>query len=288
MRSFILILVSVLISTFVSTMVLKPAPSTAPSVQKQESVYERVTQSKILRCGYYTWPPFINKNIQTNKMEGLYVDLTEELAKGFGWKVEWVEEIASTDFITALNGNRVDMLCAPMAPVQQRTQWIYFSVPHFYVPYMAYARADDKRFDNNLQKINNPDYTLSTMEGELTSIVARTRYPKAKVLEISAIQGPAQLLENVVTGKADVILQDPFTFGTFDAANPGKLRKIPTTEDNGVFFAAYSMKRGEDDFKYMIDAAITELLDRGYIEKLAKDYKLLDLGIYLPADGYKK
>ena len=43
------------------------------------------------------------------------------------------------------------------------------------------------------------------MEGELTSIVARTNYPQAKVVEITAQQGAAQLLENVATGKADIV-----------------------------------------------------------------------------------
>lgn len=288
MRFVLSILVAVLLSVGISSFAFRADTTETPAEKKTESVYERVTRTKILRCGYITWPPLISKNVKTGKMEGLYFDLTEEIAKGFGWTVEWKEEVPLTDFVTALQANRVDMMCAPLAPVQQRTQWVAFSKPHFYAPFMAFTRIDEHRFDNNLEAINDPSVRLSTMEGELTSIIARTLYPKAPVVELSAAQGGSMLFENVATGKADVIFQDPFTFSMYDKQNPNKLRKVPVDKDVGVFYAAYAMKLDDGHFKTIIDAALTEFLDRGYIEKLAKDYQLLALGIYLPADGYKK
>ncbi|HAX91287.1 MAG TPA: hypothetical protein DCY07_03640, partial [Rhodospirillaceae bacterium] len=260
---------------------------TASVAHAEDEAFNRVMKTNTLRCGYITWPPMSQKNPNTQKMEGLYIEMTEELARGLGWKVEWVEEVSMADFVAALNAGRIDMMCAPMAPALQRIKFAYFTTPQFYAPYRAYVRADEKRFDHKLTAINNPDVTIATMEGELTSVVARTQYPKAKVHEVSSQQGPAQLFQIVTSKKADVVFMDPFTFGTFDASNKGVMRGV-VGEDVGFFSGGYAIKFGEDKFMWVINAATQELINRRYIEQLAKNYHLLEAGIYLPADGFKK
>lgn len=286
MRHFLLFLLTVAVSVGASYAVIDKKFSSNQEA-RAESVYDRVTKSKVLRCGYITWPPLSEKEPNTGKMKGMYIDLTEELARSFGWTVEWKEEVSPTDMASALNSGRIDMMCAPIAPVAQRVQWMYFSRSHAYGPYRAYVRKDDARFDGNLENINAPDVRISTIEGELTGIVARTNYPKAQIVELTMQQGSTNLFENVATGKADIVFNDPFSFGAYDATNPGKLRQV-VGEDVGAFSSNYVIKFGEDQFKEVIDAGLNELLNRGYIKKIATDYQVLQAGIYLPADGFKK
>lgn len=283
MRSLIMIIIAVLLTSLVWHYASTPLKGSA-ALQKP-SVYERVTQSKTLRCGYITWPPLSEKEIGSGKMKGLYIDLTEEIARGFGWRVEWIEEVSFTDFVTALQNDRIDMMCAPMTPTAERIPAVYFSRSHFYAPYRAYVRTGDTRFDDNLAAINMPDIRLSVLEGELSSTVARTNFPHAKMVELTALQGTTQLFENVVAGKADIIFQDPFTFATYDQSNPGKLQQVKGG-DIGVFSANYAMKMDDTRFKWLIDSAIEDLLNRGYLDKLARDYHLLELGIYMPSKPY--
>jgi polar amino acid transport system substrate-binding protein len=259
----------------------------ASTVHAEDDAFNRIIKTNTLRCGYMTWPPLSQKNPKTDKMEGMYIDLTEELAKGLGWKVEWIEEVALSDFVAALNTGRIDMMCAPLAPVIQRVKYAYFTLPHLYGPFRAYVREGDKRFDGKLEAINDATITISTMEGELTSIIARTNYPKAKVMEISQQQGAIQLFENVAAKKADVVFQDPFTFASYNEHNKEKLRQV-VGPDIGFFSANYAIKFGEDKLLQVINAATQELINRRYIEQLAKNYHLLEAGIYLPADGFKK
>lgn len=289
MRTFLPVLISVILSVVVSYALLKPQQpaATVTAEVKAQSVYDRVTKSKTLRCGWTSFPPLQFKDSNTGEMKGLYVEMTEQLARDHDWKVIWTEEVAATDAVAALNANRVDMMCGPYVPVAQRTQWSYFSIPHFFAPFRAYVRIDDTRFDASRATMNSPDTRISILEGEITSILARTLFPKAKVTELSAAQGMTMALQNVVTKKADIIFSDPFTFGMFDQSNPGTLRQVKG-EDIGFFSANYMIKMGEDDFKWVIDSGLHELLNRGYIEKLANDYHLLEAGIYLPADGFKK
>lgn len=289
MRTFPSVLISVILSVAVSYALFGPRQTTATvtTETKTGSVYDRVTKSRTLRCGYMSWPSMVEKDPNTGKMQGLYVDMTEELAHGYGWKVQWMEEVPLSDFVTALNTDHIDMMCAPVTPTAQRNQWVYFSRAHIYAPMRAYVRVDDARFDNQSEKINSPEVRLATIEGEMTSIIARTIYPKAQVVEISSMQGQTQLFENIVAGKADAVFQEPFTFSDYNKNNPGKLRQV-IGNDIGIFSGNYAIKIGEDKFLHIINLGIEELLNRGYIAKLAKDYHMLEAGLYLPSDDFKK
>jgi ABC-type amino acid transport substrate-binding protein len=253
----------------------------------QESVYQRVMRTKTLRCGYTIWPPFFEKETTTGKIKGFYYDLTNEMAKSLELKVEWVEEVPLSDFVTALDSDRIDMMCTLISPVPHRTRYAYFSRNHLYAPLNIYTQSGTTRFDDNQQAINDPAVKISVMEGELAGILADTLFPKATKLETTTIQGAAQTMENVATGKADVVFKDPFTFAGYDKNNPGKLQRVQGA-DIGVFAAAYAMKRGEDEFKWMVDSTLNDLLNRNYLKKLAEDYQLGRFGVYLPADGYKR
>jgi ABC-type amino acid transport substrate-binding protein len=259
----------------------------AASVAKSQSVYDRVMATKTLRCGYINWPPLSSKNPNTGHMEGMYVDLTNEMAKGLGWKVEWIEEVSMTDFITALNTDRVDMMCAPTSPTPARSQLVYFSHPHLYTPYYGFVKTGNTAFDNNVQSANTPNTRIGYIEGELAASIVNSMFPKAQKVEITAQQGPSQLFDNVATGKADIVFQDPFTFDFYNKSNPGKLQKI-NAPAVGFFSAGFAMKMGDERFKWVVDSSVDDMLNRGYIQKLLAEYHLTDFGILAPADGFKK
>ena len=257
----------------------------APALRAETGVLDSIAANNILRCGYLDWAPLSSRNPETGKLQGFYIDLTEELAHGLGWKVEWTEEIAINDFIPALDNRRIDMLCGPVTPAIQRVRYAYFTVPHFYAPYHAYVRAADKRFDGNPAAIDDPSVTIATLQGEMTGMAARAAYPRARLLEITPAQGPGQLYENVAARKADIVFQDPFTFSAY--AHEGILRKLEGG-DISFFQAGYAVKFGEDRLVTIINAAIQDLMNRGYIERLMKKYKMPETGAYLPADRFRK
>jgi ABC-type amino acid transport substrate-binding protein len=239
----------------------------------KETTYERVMRTKTLRCGYYIWPTFLEKNLKTGKMEGFFVDIVEEIAKGYDWKVDWVAEINLSEFAAALDTGHVDMLCGGLGIVPQRAAHALFSTPVGYGPVVAYARADDDRFDNNQEAVNNANVTLSTMEGAITSMIARTQFPKARVLEITSMQGGPILFENVAAKKADIVFQDPASFEMYNAHNPNKLKMVPDV-GMGVFSFGFPMQANQTQFKWLIDTGIADLQNRGVIEQLFEKYKL--------------
>lgn len=252
-----------------------PSNSTSGVAEKpaKETTYDRVMRTKTLRCGYYIWPKFSEKDLQTGQMKGFFVDIVEEMAKGYGWQVDWVAEINLSEFAAALDTGHVDMLCGGLGIVPQRTAHALFSTPVGYGPVLAYARTDDERFDNNQEAVNQPNITLSTMEGEITSMIARTQFPKAKVLEITSMQGGPILFENVAAKKADIVFQDPASFEVYNTHNPDKLKLVPDV-GMGVFSFGFPIQADQNRFKWVVDTAIADLQNRGVVEQLFAKYKL--------------
>jgi ABC-type amino acid transport substrate-binding protein len=279
MKTFATILTAGIVGGLTAFGVQHFAPSTTSATAEQtakETTYARVTRTKTLRCGYYIWPTFLEKDLQTGQIKGIFVDAIEELAKGYGWKVEWTAEINLSDFASALDTNRIDMICAGLGIVPQRTAHALFSTPIGYMPIIAYGRADDARFDSNQAAVNSPNVTLSTMEGEITSMIARTQFPQAKVLEITSMQGGPILFENVAAKKADIVFQDPASFEAYNEHNPNKLKMIPDV-GMGVFSVGYAIQADQTQFKWLIDTGIADLQNRGVIEQLFAKYKLYGL-----------
>ncbi|HEY1096001.1 MAG TPA: transporter substrate-binding domain-containing protein [Alphaproteobacteria bacterium] len=254
------------------------------------SAYDHVMTSKTIRCGYVVWPPYLDKDVNTGKISGLYHDYMEEFGRAFGLNVKWTEEISISDIASALDTGRIDAFCLPLGTAPARTLTMNFPRPIIYYPFYAYVRADDKRFDNDLGLINDPGVTLSTMEGEYTSILARTTYPKAKILEITNIQGSSTLFLNVQNKKADVIFQDPGAFSSYNKQNPGVLRQAGGMV--GAVAGAFPLKLGDAKIQRLFDYGIADLQDRFITERLLRQYKFLgdadeDALLYMPTSGYR-
>ena len=59
------------------------------SEAKKETTYERVMRTRTIRCGYFVWPPFLTKDLNTGALSGLNYDVAEEMGKLLDLKIEW-------------------------------------------------------------------------------------------------------------------------------------------------------------------------------------------------------
>lgn len=73
------------------------------SAGAQETAFERVVRTNTLRCGYYVFPPITSRDVKTQKLSGLSIDMMERIGQSSGLKIEWAEEV---DFGTWPQGLR--------------------------------------------------------------------------------------------------------------------------------------------------------------------------------------
>ena len=243
-----------------------------------QSVYDRVMKSGTIRCGYTIYPPYCMKDPNTGKLSGISIDILEVAGKNLGLKIDWAEEVGWGTIIEGLETNRYDLVPTGVWPNANRGKHASFSIPISYSGLEVYVRPDDSRFTNNLQAINSDAVTIATTDGCRVLDIAKNRFPHAHRLTHPDMTDESQLLLDVANHKADVTFADPTTVARFLKNNPGQIKSITTKpieiEPNTMMF-----KIGEPAFKSVLDTALTELINNGYVDQVLNKY------VYEPKRG---
>lgn len=261
-------------------------PNGGGSAVQKESAYDRVMRTGVLRCGYYIWPPFLNKEPNTGALSGFFYDLTEKLGENLSLKVEWAEEIGIADIAAALNSGRVDAYCSPQSIIGSRAREMNWLDTIIWGGFYAYVKVDDHRFKNGYQDFNRPDIIASFIEGEATGKIATKLLPKMGRIELPQLSTPADSFNNLLTGKADLVLKDPTTAAAYMKANPNKI-KSAFDEPLVAVGAAITLAKKDLLLKETLNAAQAQLLYEGEINKLMEKYDLFKQGLFAPEQYYR-
>lgn len=245
---------------------------TSSSAFAVESAFDRIVKSKTVRCGYFTWPPYITKDANTGKLSGINYDVMNTIGRNLGLKVAWTSEIGVGDVVTALESGKVDAVCASVWPNPARAQNLTLSVPTFYSIAYAFVRAGDMRFDGDFSKANNKNVKVSVIEGDITQDLAQEKLPDATFVALPQTASGSEILLQLVTKKADIVLVDEGLINDFMKTNPGTLRRVEGVPPARIFGEHLAVARGELLLKNMLDQSIGQLVNDGVIELLTKKY----------------
>lgn len=267
MRTVLIVIVSVLCSVAATAFFLKPQHSS-----QKEVAYERVINSGTLRCGYAISPPMMVADPNTGDVSGLDVEIWREIGTRLGLKIEWAEEAGWGNFIEGLRTGRYDAFCSQLWPDRNRSKFLTLAGPVTYSFLYTVARADDRRFDGNFDRINQPDVGIPVIDGDISYDMAVTGFPKARHLTLPQTANVTDMLESIITKKADVMF---FEEGMLNAMPPEKLEKlriVPGIPISFTFASYYGLRSGEYALRDMIGWAIRAMIDDGTLRKLQLSY----------------
>jgi ABC-type amino acid transport substrate-binding protein len=271
----------------VTVLILASQPS---SGEPRESVYDRVLRTGTIRCGYIVWPPFMDKDPKTDSFSGMNYEYAEAVASVLGLKIEWTAEIGPGENVEALRSGKIDAVCTAEGPLIPSTiRYLSYSEPFAYFPFHLYGRADDHRFDADVAAVNNPSVRIAVIDGDISTHIAQTSFPKAAHDTIPQVASPTQMMLDVATGKADIVINDPFSMKGFITNNPGKLRRIGPDDPVAVIPNTFSVLRGSDsrEFLDLLNQAIENVKYTGKEKLIFEKYKAgKDLGFYPTALPY--
>jgi ABC-type amino acid transport substrate-binding protein len=254
------------------TLLLAFSFSTLAIAQDKQSAFDRVMTTNTLKCGYWPWPPLMSVDPNSGQISGLFKDYMEEVGRVLNLTIEWVETPLS-GFLQDLQYDRVDALCAGILPVPAASRNVEFTSPVFYTPMHIYARAGDKRFDNQLDTLNDPAITIISKDGLAAAEIIAVDFPHAKKTMLTDLNPNTDIFESVKTKKADATLMDILTAQEYMKANPGVLRQVPHKYPVRVFGQTVAVKKDEMKLKRSIDIATEQLLANGSIEKILQKYE---------------
>ncbi len=253
-----------------------------------QPAYDRVMQSKILRCAYVVYPPGIIKDPNTNAISGIMHDAIEAAAAKIDLKVEWTEELNWGSYLTALQYDRADMMCTS-AWDNHPAEWegTEATTPLFYSGIGVWVRADDDRFVGNLDRINMSDVTISSIDGTLPGYIAAQNFPQAKVLGMPQVTDYTFNLLNVADKKADVTFVENYLGAAFGEKNPGVLKNIAIGNPIRVFPDVFLVRKGEQKLKDTFDSVFRFMINNGEMEGIIRKYEKHPGSFYRVAKPYQ-
>ncbi len=258
-----------------------------PNSLSNNSVYGKVINSGTIRACYLVYPPASIKDPNTGKMTGVFVETLNKAAENMGLKVDWSTEVGWGEMIEALNSNRCDIVGSPAWSNSTRGRSAEFIQPIYYSAINAYAKTNDNRFDGDINIVNNKIYRIATVDGETSQLIASRQFPNAQTLQLPQSTDVSQMLLNVADGKADMAFLEPTIANQYMKNNPGKVKNVSIVKPVVVYGNVMMVKKGEFEFKTMIDNATTELLNNGFVDGLINNYeKEYPGGFYRVATPY--
>ncbi|MBV8060917.1 MAG: transporter substrate-binding domain-containing protein [Alphaproteobacteria bacterium] len=274
-NAFFLGLVFCAIIIFATTQFMKPAaPSAQVTPQHHETSYERVIRTGTLRCGFEYWDGGVMQTPASSQMTGAWADITEEVGKATGLKIEWAQQVGWADVGAALKSGKVDAICAGMWQSAIKAKEITFSLPVTFQSIEAFAAADDQRFDNNLQRVNAADVTAAVIDSDNSDFIAQMDFPLARRFALGSLSGTdTELLMTVATGKANVTFVAPGAWRQFTKNNPGKLRRVAPGQNLRVFGQSFATDNDDHRLMDMLNVAVQEIINAGAVDRILKKYE---------------
>jgi ABC-type amino acid transport substrate-binding protein len=248
-----------------------PSPS-ANNGSSSSAVYDKVVGSSVIRCGYITYPPGCIKDANTGRLSGIFVEALEKAGENLGLKVEWVEEVGWGSMIEGLETNRYDLIGSPVWSNSSRGKLVGFTTPLFYSGIGVYIKKDDNRFTGDLQAMNSEKVKVSTIDGEMSDIIARTQFPKASRVSLAQLADNSQMFLDLVQGRSDVVFAEPYIAEQYLKNNANVIKNIAADKPIRLFGNCMMFRRGQVEFKSMLDTALSELINNGYIDQLLDKY----------------
>lgn len=250
-----------------------PNGSTAQTDTKQESTYDRVMRTGVIRAAYLSYPPACMKDPATGKLTGTFVETIEKIAENSGLKVEWTEEVGWGSQIEGLEAGRYDIIGSPVWANPTRGKLTTLSNPVYYSGIGIYVRSDDNRFEKNWAAINAENVRISTIDGETGDLIARSQFPKAQRVSLPQSSDISQLFLEVSNKKADVLFAEPYFANEYFKNNPANLKNIAAARPIRVLGNCYMARKNEFQFKHLIDTALEDLLNSGYVTQVLAKYE---------------
>lgn len=241
-------------------------------ISKHQQDYQAILDKGVIRAGYIVLPPEFQKDATTGKLSGIAFDIATMVAEKLNLRIDWVEETSFATMSEGL-GRRFDALFFTLYRSTSFGRAVDFTQAFFYSGHSAYARIDDTRFDHSVEAINDPGITISTKDGDIASILASQRFPKARQLALPASAEHSQMLQDVITGKADIAMVNTIAADKFLAAQPGRLKNITAKEPLAVHGHAFVVAKGQLFLRELLDLALEELAHSGAIARILAAYE---------------
>lgn len=240
----------------------------AANAQQPNSRRYEVTKSGKLRvCQYPLYYSISHRNPKTGQIEGIDADLSKELAKELGAKLEIVESSFGT-FIADLQTGKCEIGMFGIGATLKRAQAVAFSKPYLLTSIYAVVRNGGKV--KTWTDIDQPGVRVAVTLGSYIEPFMKDYLKKASLLVVAP---PATREGELVANRADVIMTDYPTAVKVTAEFDWALTVSPT-ETLRLTPYAYVVPQGDQIWLNYINLFVDTIKLDGRLKHYAEKNKL--------------
>jgi polar amino acid transport system substrate-binding protein len=216
-----------------------------------------------------TGAPFTFLDTKTNTIEGLMVDLITAIGKDAGFSVQ-VEPMQFSTLVASLTSNKIDIISAAMLATAARKEVIDFSDPVYtYGEGLIVPRTDTRNY-------TSPE----DLKGEVVGAQVGTAYVDALkktgiFAEVKVYDTIPDILRDVNTGRLKAGYADfPILAYNLKQGSFPEVRLVDSYKPATVGTVAIGVRKGDQDLKAKINAALAKLKENGTVEKILSKWGL--------------
>ena len=184
----------------------------APDTASAESTWDQIHRAGVIRSGMMDAPPYFWRH--EGKWIGAMVNMSEDIGKNLGLKVEHVDVGGWGQTVLNLTGNKTDMQFSLQAtPV--RAKAIDFAGPAYYIAFITINSPTFK--GKTWADYNKPEVKVAVELGSANETILRKQAPRATVLGFTQM---SEGLMAVKSGRADAFTTTTMAGLVGKTANP--------------------------------------------------------------------
>lgn len=216
-----------------------------------------------------TGVPFTFLDANTNTIQGMMVDVIEEVGKDAGFKVE-IQPLAFSALIASLTSGKIDIIAAAMTGSPERAKVVDFTKDVYTYGEGLIVRASD-----------TVDYTgFADMKGKKVGAQIGTRYVDALkasgvFADVNSYDSLPDVMRDVANGRIDAGVGDYPILGYNIAQGrfPG-LRLVKTYKPTVSGPINIAVKQGNAELLAKIDASLAKMKADGRMDAILKKWGL--------------
>jgi len=254
---------------------------------------ERVRSSHTFTLGYLPdLAPFSKQ--EGDKASGYAIDLCLKVADklkselGLSDLQVHYQPVTVSDQVSAVSQGKVDILCTPTAPTLERRKMISYSIPVYTAGLSVVVRKDAPEPLLNVlngkvanagptwrASINNglANQTYATLEGGVTEDWIRERMRLLNVIaSLVTVANNDEGVKLVAEGKADAFFSERMLLRN-EVAKGGAAQNLMILDRIFEYSpVAMMVDRNDEDFRLLVDTALSEAYYSGFVEKAYDQY----------------
>lgn len=209
---------------------------------------------------------------KTGDIIGFDVDMTKEMAKKMGVKIEFVN--TNWDgIIPSLITKKFDMIASGMTVTQERNLKINFANPYISIGQTVLLRKGLAGKITSYAQLNNPKYKIASKLGTTGEQAVKRMIPRATYISYETEQEGAM---EVISGKVDAFVYD-LPFNAIMASDKGKGTLIHLDQPFTFEPLGWAVRKGDHDFINWLNNFLFQIKNDGTYDRIyAKWFKSVE------------